>query len=210
MERPHIVKPVNKGASTVTNIYCAAYMYAKQRQTLPDSETMGCNPEAINSVTKNAIEARKMVSCDQYQPTTRGRLQHTRGKERDSQKLAGGTIFVNHATKFVFTSHQTQLTAAATVESKHACKRKFESMGVPICQYLVENHPFRAKEWTEDCANQHQHETRYSGVGAHHQNLAECYIQTIFNRARAMMIHFVLNWPQMAQNQEHLWPFAVD
>ena len=84
VERPHMVKPVNKGASTVTNIYCAACMYAKQRQTLPDSETMGRNPEAIDSVTKNAIKARQMVSCDQYQSTTRGRLQHTRGKERDS------------------------------------------------------------------------------------------------------------------------------
>ena len=83
-------------------------------------------------------------------------------------------------------------------------------MGVYIRQYLADNHPFRAKEWTEDCANQHQQETRYSGVGAHHQNLAERYIQTIFDHARAMMIHFVLNWPQMARNQEHLWPFAVD
>ena len=136
-----------------------------------------------------------MVSCDQYQSTTRGRLQHTRGKERDSQKLVGGTIFVDHATKFVFTNHQTQLTATATVESKHACEREFESMGVHIRQYSADNHPFRAKEWTDDCANQHQQETRYSGVGAHHQNLAERYIQTIFYRARAMMIHFVLNWP---------------
>ena len=153
-------------------------MYAKQRRTSPDSETTGRNPEAIDSITKNAINAGQMVSCNQYQSMTRGCLQNTKGKERDSQKLVGGTIFVDHATKFVFTNHQTQLTAAATVESKHACERKFESMGVHIRQYSADNHPFRAKEWTDDCANQHQQETRYSGVGAHHQNLVESYIQT--------------------------------
>ena len=48
----------------------------------------------------------------------------------------------------------------------------------------------------------------YSGVGAHHQNLSERQIQTIFNWSRALLLHFVLHWPQQAK--ENLWPFAVD
>jgi hypothetical protein len=35
----------------------------------------------------------------------------------------------------------------------------------------------------------------------HHQ-------QTIFNWSRAMLLHFVLHWPQQAN--ENLWPFFVD
>ena len=45
-------------------------------------------------------------------------------------------------------------------------------------------------------------------MGAHHQNYSERHIQTIFNMARAMMLHFALHWPQVAET--NLWPFAVD
>ena len=62
----------------------------------------------------------------------------------------------------------------------------------------------------KDCEVQRQFSTSYSGVGAHHQVLAERHIQTIFNWSRANLLHFVLHWPQMATNQENLWPFAID
>ena len=48
----------------------------------------------------------------------------------------------------------------------------------------------------------------FSGVGAHHQNLFEHHIQTIFNWSQALLLHFVLHWLQEAN--KNLWPFAVD
>ena len=57
---------------------------------------------------------------------------------------------------------------------------------------------------------QRQLPTSHSGVGAHHQVLAERIIQTIFNRSRADLLHWVLHWPQMATSRENLWPFAID
>ena len=76
--------------------------------------------------------------------------------------------------------------------------------------YAADNNPFQSKEWEDDCALKQQKKTIYSGVGAHHQNLSERYIQTIFNWSRALMLHFVVHWPQMAANKSDLWPFAVD
>ena len=126
---------------------------------------------------------------DQYMSPTKGRLMHTRGKESATKQLCGGTIFVDHATNFIFNNHQINLTAVSTVTSKHRCESKLDEFGVQIKQYASDNHPFRSKVWVEDCAVQRQLPTDHSGVGAHHQILAERMIQTIFNWSRAELIH---------------------
>jgi hypothetical protein len=100
------------------------------------------------------------------------------------------------------------LTAAATVCSKHACECHFLEHGYKIQGYWADNNPFQSKMWTNDCALQHQQHTTFSGVGAQHQNYVERHQQTIFNWSRAMLLHFVLHWPQQAN--ENLWPFFVD
>jgi hypothetical protein len=150
------------------------------------------------------------ISCDQYMSPSKRRLIHTRGKESSSQQYVCGTIFVDHATNFLFNNHQVNLTAESTVASKHKCESLFDEFGVQIKQYAAINHPFRSKAWVSDCAAQHQLPTKYSGVGAHHQILAERQNQTIFNWSRANLLHFVLHWPQVTKNRDNLWPFAVD
>lgn len=116
-------------------------------------------------------------------------------------------MFINHATNYIFTQHQVNLTAASSVQSKHALEAHLATHGIQAKHYVSDNHPFTSKIWVDDCNTQHQ-ERSLSGVGAHHQNYMERHIQTIFNWARASMLHFVLHWPQLAN--EDLWPFAVD
>ena len=48
------------------------------------------------------------------------------------KQLYGGTIFVDHATNYIFNNHQVNLTAATTVESKHKCESKFDKFGIPL------------------------------------------------------------------------------
>ena len=129
---------------------------------------------------------------------------HTRGKESAIKQLCGGTIFVDHATNFIFNNHQTNLTAVSTVASKHNCESKPDEFGIQIKQYASDNHPFRSKVWVEDCAAQRQLRTDHSEVGAHHQILAERMIQTIFNWSRADLIHFVLHWPFVANEVQNV------
>ena len=80
------------------------------------------------------------------------------------KQLCGVTIFVDHATNYIFNNHQVNLTAATTVESKHKCESKFDEFGIQIKQYVADNHPFCSKVRVKDFAV-----------------LAERHIQTIFN-----------------------------
>ena len=153
------------------------------------------------------IDPGDCISCDQYMSTTLGRLSHTLGKEDKSRQLVGGTMFVDHATNFIFHRHQANLTSAESIRSKHLLEAQLLDHGVVPHHFSSDNHPFTSKEWIADCDNQHQRRS-LSGVGAHHQNYMERHIQTIFNWARASLLHFVLHWPQQAQ--ENLWPFAID
>ena len=205
-----MVTPSQNTTTTCETFCCVACQYAKQKRTTPDSTTVIKNQELEGALTEGDLRPGDKVSCDQYMSPSKGRLQHTKGLESSSKQYVGGTLFVDHATNYIFNNHQVNLTAIATVESKHKCETAFDEIGIQIKQYHSDNHPFRSKTWVNDCSVQQQLPTKHSGVGAHHQVLAERNIQTIFNWSRANLLHFVLHWPQMAKNCENLWPFAVD
>jgi hypothetical protein len=205
-----MVVPTENGTSTCDSFCCTACQYAKQKRRTPDSMSKTSVKENEGSLSQDTLRPGDKVSCDQYMSPSRGRLEHTKGLESSEKQYVGGTIFIDHATNFLFNNHQVNLTAATTVESKHACESKFDEVGVQIKQYSADNHPFRSKAWVADCVIQQQLSTQHSGVGAHHQVLAERQIQTTFNWSRANLLHFVLHWPQMAKNRNNLWPFAVD
>ena len=187
---------------------CIACSVAKQKRVTPASTTVIKNKPEEGAILNNTLYPGEKVSCDHYMSSTLGRLAHTRGKEDKSNQYVGGTLFVDFATNYIFHHHQVNLTAAATVRSKHACERHFMEQGIKIQGYWADNNPFQSKLWTNDCKLQQQQHTTFSGVGAQHQNYVERHQQTIFNWSRAMLLHFVLHWPQQAN--ENLWPFFVD
>jgi hypothetical protein len=207
---PQMVVPSVVGTTTCLPFCCEACQYAKQKRKTPDSSIEIKNVELEGVLTAGDLQPGDKVSCDQYMSPSKGRLMHTRGKESNTLQYVGGTIFVDHATNFLFNNHQVNLHAETTVASKHKCESLFDEYGVQTKQYAADNHPFRSKAWVSDCAVQQQLPTKHSGVGAHHQILAERQIQTIFNWSRADLLHFVLHWPQVARNRDDLWPFAVD
>jgi hypothetical protein len=114
---------------------------------------------------------------------------------------------VDHASWLIHKTHQHSTTTVETVLSKHIFEDYCDSFGVSIQEYITDNNPFHGSDWTNDIKKQRQSH-KLSGVGAHHQNCAERNIQTIFNMARAMLIHFAMHWPQASST--NLWPFAVD
>jgi hypothetical protein len=206
-----MVTSSESGTSSCQTFCCTACLYAKQKRKSPDSSIEIKNKDLEGVLTNGDLHPGNKVSCNQYMSPSKGRLLHTKGLESSSKQYVGGTIFIDHATNFLFTNHQINLTAASTVESKHQCESKFDKFGVQIKQYAVNNHPFRSKAWVDDCTIlQRQLPTKHSGVGAHHQILAQRQIQTTFNWSRANLLHFVLHWPQMAKNRDNLWPFAIN
>jgi hypothetical protein len=149
-----------------------------------------------------------MVSTDQYVSKQTGRLPHMKGKEKESERFVGGTIYVDEATGLVFVQHQVSLGAAETIRGKHLFERVAGTCGVSIRNYRGDNGVFKAAEYVKDLNDRGQ-TIKYSGVGAHHQNgVAERAIRTISESARALLLHAAIHWPE--ETTLDLWPLAMD
>jgi hypothetical protein len=187
---------------------CSACQMAKQSRRNPEVKVGIPVPEKEMSLRRGKLLPGEMVSIDQYESTLPGRLPHTKGKEPKKDKYNGGTLFVDHATAYIYLRHQVSLRVGDTLQTKHAFERFAAEHGVKIHAYRADNAPFGAKQFTDDLDARNQRIT-YSGTGAHHQNgVAERAIQTVTSWARAMLLHAVLHWPDQADLS--LWPFALE
>ena len=200
-----VLFPINRGVTTCDLPKCEACQYAKQKQRVPPSRFQKPNPDNLGGQSEDILEPGRKVSCDFYEVKKRGRLPKTQGKESPDLQYYGGVIFCDVASKFIYIENLTNLTMTFAVKAKHSLERFAETHGVKIREYVADN-GFTAKEFTTDIENQRQ-VLSLSGVGAQHQNRVERSIQTIFNWSRAMLLHFVMHWPQEAKLS--LWPYAV-
>ena len=187
---------------------CPACQLAKQHRKTPDNQVTHTKSETEMAIRRGNLEPGECFSMDQYDSPIRGRLPHTRGKEPVEDRYRGGTIYVDHASGFVFLYHQISLRIGETLQGKHALESFANQFGIKIKSYRGDNHPFAAKEMREDLELQGQDIT-FSGVGAHFQNgVAERAVQTITQSARAMMMHQLIHWPKAFDAS--LWPFAMN
>ena len=148
------------------------------------------------------------VSVDQYFSAVPGRRHDTFGKESLNMRYTGGTLFVDHASGYIFLKNQTSLRTGETLVTKRLFEQFAANHGVTIKQIRADNHPFGSKEFREDCLMKNQ-DVDYSGVGAHHQNsVAERALRTVMSWARASMLHALIHWPD--QFSADLWPMAVE
>ena len=148
------------------------------------------------------------VSVDHFSADPKGRLISSYGKERHLDKFTGGCIFVDHASNFVFIALQVRLNSHETLKAKELFERAASQHGVVISHYQTDNGTaFRNEEWTSHLQQFHQ-TTSFAGVGAHHsQGVVERMIGVILSISRAMLFHYAIHWPEVAQIQ--LWPLAV-
>jgi hypothetical protein len=190
--------------STCTPPKCTACEYAKAKRRHIDVSSS--TTPRTNIVRKELLPGER-VSIDQYESSARGRLSTSRGKTSFGQKLSGGTIYCDHASRYIECHHQVSLRALDTIRGKRLFERNARSCGVSISSYRGDNGIFSSKEFRDELLSLDQSIT-FSGVGAHHQNgVAERTIRLVVERARAMMQHAHLHWP--AEFQLDLWPFAM-
>ena len=187
---------------------CPACQLGKQHRQTPRSIKMQTIPENEMKIRREHLHPGDCVSVDQYLCHVRGRLPHTKGREPISRRYSGGTLFVDHASTYMFLHHQVSLGMPETIEGKHKFEHEAHLNSVKIKAYRADNHPFAADEFVTDLKLENQ-TISYSGVGAHHQNgVAERGLQTITTWARAMMMHQLIHWPD--QFDAAMWPFAMD
>ena len=194
-------------AATCPHPVCAACKCAK-------GQVKGANVDVSTRKRSNVMNADKLVPgqeihLDQYESAVRGRLPTSRGRESFGSRYCGGTIGVDVATGMVFAYHQTSLRASETIKSKRKIERSAKLDGHHNVQgWHSDNGVFKSKEFMEDVEARGQ-KIDFSGVGAKHQNgKAERAVRTVTEKARAMMQHSAMHWPD--QFNQSLWPFALD
>jgi hypothetical protein len=79
--------------------------------------------------------------------------------------------------------------------------------GVSIESYHTDNGTLKSQQFVQEIATNVQ-SMCFSGVGAKWQNgVAEGGIRIIVSKARTMMIHAALSWPEV--EDDTLWPMAL-
>ena len=200
------ITPKHPSARTCKPPLRAACQIAKARCHSTDVSTTVIHNDHLLKI--DHLSPGDRVSMDQYKSSVRGRLPTGRGKGTFGNKYAGGTIFCDHASGFVQCCHQVSLRTADTLVSKRAFERIAKTCGKKIRSYHGDNGIFKSEDFAVDLEDSEQ-VLKLSGVGAHHQNgVAERAIQTVSEKARAMMQHAFLHWPD--KFEVDLWPFALD
>jgi hypothetical protein len=186
---------------------CLACVMAKAQRRNTEATQSKPNPVKADALTRGNLAPGEAISIDHYESSVRGRLPNTQGREGEHRQYCGGTIFVDHASRFVAVHHQVSLDAAETLLSKRAFELDARRCGVEISTYHADNNVFDSKQFTAELQARGQY-ADFSGVGAHHQNgIAERAIRSVVTSARAMMIHASHHWPE--QFNYELWPFAL-
>jgi len=159
------------------------------------------------ALRRNVLTVGQTVSLDQYVSSTPGRLPHTKGREPTAMKFTGGTLFVDHCTKFMFIYNHVSLGACTTLVTKQTFESILKSFGFAVSNYHGDNGVFKTQAFMDDC-NRKQQQITLSGTGAHHQNgVAERSIQTVVSWARTLILHPAIHWSEMADLK--LWPLAL-
>ncbi len=187
---------------------CAACQYGKQhRRPIP-----GTTPSSVVKERAHALKSKNLpsqrISVDHFICSTRGCLLTSASKTKLNEMYTGGSIFVDHASGYVFVEHQVSLNSHETLKAKESFERMCRNTRVTPQEYLADNSKtFTSAEFSRNLANFEQ-EIRFAGVGAHHHNgIAERNIRTIMAIARTMLLHSAIHWPDVADPT--LWPLAV-
>ena len=186
---------------------CKACKYGKQVRRPDGTTTTTKNPDVIGSTKEGQTIPGMRIFSDQIISFQPGRLFHTAGCESNKDKFNGATIFVDAASGLIFVVPQVTMNATDTINAKHEFERYCHEMGVTVDSYHTDNGIYKSKAFTEELVNNFQ-SIRFSGVGAKWQNgAAEGAIRILVSKARTMMIHAAIHWPDA--KDESLWPMAL-
>ena len=102
-----MVTPQHKDSSSVdlVHIICEACQLAKQKAIHSHSKKCTMIDEKEGKLSEDILVPGQRVSCNQYMSTVLGHQANTFGKEIESKRLVGGTIFVDHVTNLITHQH---------------------------------------------------------------------------------------------------------
>ena len=186
---------------------CGTCNYAKQARKPSGVTRTEVRSEKEGGLKQDMLEPGQGTAVDQFEVVKRGRLLSSFGKEKESEKYVGGTIFVDLASGRMKVYCQHSLNAVETIKSKNKYEREARQCGVMVQSYHADNGVFTAAQYQSELEKNDQ-TLRLAGVGAHHMNgVAERAIRTMVTQARVMLLHAMLRWPDTTTPD--LWPMAM-
>ena len=185
---------------------CPACHLSKAHRRTPDTRRV----ESLREMTLRSshLTPGACISCDQWKSQTLGRRPETYGKEADSHRFVGGSLFYDHATQFVYHNPQVSMRVGETLQGKHKFEAFARQYGVKLKSFHADNDPYDTAEFLKDI-ELHDQTLTLSGAYAHHQNgVAERAVKTILSWSLTLMMHMLLRWPEAYDPA--LWPFALE
>ena len=187
---------------------CIACCLAKAKKRATPGKKTSKDDDREGVIKRTCTQPGEIVSTDFYHSAVLGRNWNTFGKEPISKRLKGGTIFFDHYSGLIRIYNQIAEAAGDALASKWNFERDMLDFGHNVKHYHSDNGVYASQAWVNDCKKQHQ-TMSYCGPDAHHQNaMAERGIQVVVWKARTLMIHASLLWPDAFD--EALWPMALD
>jgi len=175
---------------------CRACIHGKQHR-----KSAGSTPLDIDHLNPGDC-----VSGDQVESSSPGLVPTYRGTPTTARYHAG-TLLVDHASRYLFFTPHISTGSKEAIQAKHKFELLASQFNRSIKCYHTDNGIFSSKDFRTHCTNQHQR-IKYCGVNVHHQHgIAERHIRTITERARTMLIHAMIHWPEIIM--ETLWPYAL-
>ena len=197
----------NVPSATCDGLLCAACQTAKAARRSPTIRPTTKAPTKEMVLKQGDLAPGDKVSCDHFISPVKGRVVAPNGYSSSSHGVNCGTLYVDHASGWMFVSNQKSTNAEQTIRGKLLLEREADDVGIKIKRYHADNGVFSSADFKKHCSELGQ-KLSFSGVGAKFQNgVAERGIQTVSNMARANMLHATMRWP--GRKFLDLWPFAI-
>lgn len=175
---------------------CTSCQFGKQVRTPDYTTTTSKNPESTGALKEGQLKPGQRVFTDQLESRVRGRRLHTAGREQESDRFCGSSVFVDAASGYIHVEHQVSLGATDSINAKTSFERMARDVGVDVDQYHTDNGIYTCQAYVQELVNSEQ-SIRYSGVGAKWQaGAAEGAIRIVVSKARTLMIHAALHCPE--------------
>ena len=186
---------------------CSACQYGKQVRIADGTTVTSKHKESQGALLKGATEPGNIIYKDQVISKVPGRLLHTAGREPKQDRFSASSVFYDGASGVIKIEHQVTVNATDSLMAKNNFERWALQHGVIIKSYHSDNGVYKSNDYMKALQDHHQ-PIRFSGVGAKWQNgVAENAIRIAVTRARTMMMHVALHWPEV--DDESLWPLAL-
>jgi hypothetical protein len=125
----------------------AACHFAKMKHRSTEATVERKVESKDGSLKAGNLKPGRSVTTDQY---VSYQLLHTKGKESESEKYCGGTIYVDEESGFMFVNHQVSLNAEEMIHGKHLFEREAMNCGHAVSSYRSDNRVYKSDAFVAD------------------------------------------------------------